>query len=314
MRTREGPDTLTERLADAREMLVAADRSGRRDLRCVAHGRMVPTLMEAARFDDADRHLAVHAQLADDLRNPLHRIWSRGMRAARSLMSGDFARVEALVEEAAAISPEQFAVVQAFAGMLCVLRVEQGRAEEMIDVARQFVAEFEHVPAWRAGFAVLLAEAGAVAEARVEIDAVLAGGLDRVRRDQNWMFCMAALAEACARLDDPVRAAPVYDVLLPFDGRFVVLGDGYAVWCAVAKSLGILARAAGRFETARVHLEAALAAHTAAGADALAARTEAELVTVLGALGLAGEAEVRRVSASAAAARMGQVGLVRMLA
>jgi DNA-binding SARP family transcriptional activator len=313
MRTREGPDTLTERLADAREMLVAADRSGRRDVRCVAHGRMVPTLMEAARFDDADRHLAAHAQLADDLRSPLHRIWSCGMRAARSLMSGDFARVEALLGEAAAISPEQFAVVQAFAGMLCVLRVEQGRAEEMVDVARQFVAEFEHVPAWRAGFAVLLAEAGAVAEARFEIDAVLGTGLGRVRRDQNWTFCMAALAEACARLDDATRAAPVYDELLPFDGRFVVLGDGYAVWCAVAKSLGILARAAGRFETARAHLEAALVAHRAAGADALTARTEVELATVLEALGLEREASELRVSASAAARRMGQAGLLQKL-
>jgi hypothetical protein len=179
----------------------------------------------------------------------------------------------------------------------------------MVDVARQFVSEFPHVSAWRAGLSVLLAEAGEADEARAEVDRILAAGLGAVRRDQNWAFCIAALAETCGRLDDGERAAPIYEQLLPFDGRFVVLGDGYAVWCAVAKSLGILARAGRRFDAARVHLEAALAAHRAAGAAALVARTQAELATVLAATGCEREAAEHRLAAVGSAARMGQHGV-----
>jgi DNA-binding SARP family transcriptional activator len=310
LRTREGPDSLAERLSDGREMLAAAGRSGARDLQCVAHGRMAVTLMEAARFDEVERHLAAHARLAEELHSPLYRIWALGMRAANALMHGAFTEAETLIGDAAAISPEQFAAIQAFAGTICVLRVEQGRAREMVDVARQFVSEFPHVPAWRAGLSVLLAEAGEADEARAEVDGILAAGLGTIRRDQNWAFCIAALAETCGRLDDGERAAPVYEQLLPFDGRFIVLGDGYAVWCAVAKSLGILARAGRQFDIARAHLEAALAAHRAAGADALIARTEAELATVLAATGYEREAAEHRLAAVESAARTGQQGVL----
>jgi hypothetical protein len=189
-----------------------------------------------------------------------------------------------LVGEAAAISPEQFAAVQALAGTLCVVWVEQGRAREMVDEARQFVADLPHM-FLHDGRACRCSSLKRAKRMRHEPRSIasltpVSAQCDATR---TGPFAWPRRPKTCGRLNDCDRAGPVYEQLLPFDGRFVVLGDGYAVWCSVAKSLGILARAGRRLDAARAHLETALVAHQAAGAAALAPRTRAELTTALSA-------------------------------
>jgi tetratricopeptide (TPR) repeat protein len=180
----------------------------------------------------------------------------------------------------------------------------------MVDVAASFVDEFPHVPAWRAGLAVLYAEAGQTDQAATELDR-LARGLDDVRRDQNWLFCMGALAEACGRVGNASLARDVYDLLRPHADRFVVLGDGYAVWCSVEQSLGILARTTGRAE-AIWHLARALRAERTVGARPVAARTEYEYgLALLGGSESAEEARAHLLVALESARELGMAALAR---
>lgn len=280
LRTMWAPDNLDERLAVCIKMLEAATAVGDAELAMTARGRRAANLLEQGALDEAGREIAAHHRLADDLHHPLHQVWSAGLRGGLHLLGGRFDQTEALMNEAAALAPEVFASVQAFAGQLCVLRIEQGRAEEMVDVAAQFVDEFPHVPAWRAGLAVLYAEAGRIEQARVIVDR-LTSGLAQIRRDQNWLFCMGALAEVCAVAGSPAQARAVYDVLRPHAEQFVTLGDGYATWCSVEKSLGIAARTMGRADVATWHLARALRAHRALRARPLVARTEYEYALAL---------------------------------
>ncbi len=280
LRTIWSPDNLSERLAVATEILDAATAAGDAELAMTARGRRAANLLELGAHEEADREIAIHRQLAQELHHPLQQVWSAGLRGGRHLAAGRFQEAEALMTEAAALSPETFASVQAFAGQLCILRIEQGRAREMLDLAAGFVNELPHVPAWRAGLAVLYSEAGRNDQAAAEVDR-LAHGLDEVRRDQNWLFCMGALAEACGGVGNASLAGRLYDLLRPHADQFVILGDGYALWCSVEQSLGILARTMGRADLARWHLPRALRTHRAVGARPLLARTEYEYALAL---------------------------------
>lgn len=306
-----GPDNVAERLAASTEMLDAATAAGDAELAMTARGRRAATLLELGTHEEADREIAIHRQLAEELHHPLQQVWSAGLRGGRHLVSGRFDEAEALMTEAAALSPETFASVQAFAGQLCILRIEQGRAGEMVDVAASFVDEFPHVPAWRAGLAVLYAEAGRTDRAATEVDR-LARGVGEVRRDQNWLFCMGALAEACGKVGNASLARSLYDLLRPHADRFVILGDGYALWSSVEHSLGILARTTGRADAAIGHLARALRAERVVGARPVEARTEYEYgLALLGASGSAEQARAHLLVALESAHELGMTALAR---
>ncbi|MGQ0804220.1 MAG: hypothetical protein ACT4PI_10220, partial [Actinomycetota bacterium] len=305
-----GPDNVADRLAVSTEMLDAATAAGDAELAMTARGRRAANLLELGAHEEADREIAIHRQLAEELHHPLQQVWSAGLRGGRHLVAGHFGEAETLMNEAAALSPETFASVQAFAGQLCILRIWQGRAAEMVEVAASFVDEFPHVPAWRAGLAVLYAATGQTDQAAAELDR-LACGVEDIRRDQNWLFCMGAIAEACGRVGNASLARAVYDLLRPHADRFVVLGDGYAVWCSVEQTLGILARTMGRAE-AVWHLARALRAERAVGARPVAASTEYEYgLALLGGSEFAEQARAHVVVALESARELGMTALAR---
>jgi tetratricopeptide (TPR) repeat protein len=294
-------------------MLCIADATDDDTLRLAARWR-IPTLLELGLVAEADAAIDAHSALSEQIGDPLDRVWSRGLRGGRALRRGDFAETERLMGEAMQVAPEVFDTVQAFAGQFCTLRWEQGRFEETVGLAETFVAQYDHVPAWRAGLSVLHAGSGQRDAAIESIERVEAGGLDTMRRDQNWFFCLGALAEAIAILDEGRLAAPVYDALLSYADKCVVLGDGFALLCATSKSLGILARTMRRYEEAAAHLESALVTHQKFGAPALIARTRYEYGRVLLEQGGAPDAardllDTARSSASA----LGMDGVVRSI-
>jgi hypothetical protein len=105
-----------------------------------------------------------------------------------------------------------------------------------------------------------------------------------VPRDQEWLLAMSFLADVCASLCDPARAAMLYDQLLPYADRMAVdvhEGSGGAV----ARSLGILAALLGRTPEAIRHLEGAIALNVATGALPWAAHSRLELASVLVGIG-----------------------------
>jgi hypothetical protein len=143
---------------------------------------------------------------------------------------------------------------------------------------------------------------------------VVGGGLATLRRDQEWLFTMGALAETCAALEDAGTAAVIYELLTPFAERSVVLGEGYVLWCSAQKSLGILARTIGNYDAACRHLSRALDVHRSFSAQPLIARTLFEYSRVLDAAG-APESKVSQPleAALTLATAIGQRGLVKSI-
>ncbi len=312
------PANSDERLPMARELRALAAELGDVELAMAGEAWAIVSELELGRRPDLDDDVARYAAMTDDHQSPHHRVWALALLGGRALARGEFDETERLIAEGMTVAPEVFGyAIQGFAGQLCALRIEQGRAAEVLDAGRDFVAQYPQVPAWRAGLSVILAELGLNEEAREQL-AVLAGaglaGLAGIRRDQEWLFLMGAVAETCSLTGDGGVAAECYELLAPFADRCIVLGDGYVLWCSVEKSLGLLARTLGHAEDACRHLERALAVHTRLEAPPLVARTSFELARALHAAGAEPAAVTGRLElARREATRLGQYGLLRWI-
>src|SRR5689334_10752496 len=82
---------------------------------------------------------------------------------------------------------------------------------------------------------------------------LLAGLVDGVLFDQEWLLGMSLLAETAVALDDPAAATAIYEAMLPW--AHLNAGDHpEGIRGAVARYLGLLAPSA---QAAEAHFEAA---------------------------------------------------------
>src|SRR4029077_19804321 len=109
---------------------------------------------------------------------------------------------------------------------------------------------------WRPGLVAVLAELGMEREARRELAAIAAQGIDGFRTSL-WTAALVYLADACAALDDEAMAAIVYPELEPradANRRSVHLvacyGAAYLYLGMLAATLKEPARAEEHFERA----------------------------------------------------------------
>jgi len=309
------PANSEERLPMAHELCDLADRIGDTELAMAGQAWAIVAELELGLTSDLDTHVASYAAMTDEHRSPHHRVWALALLGGRALARGDFEETERLIGEGMNVAPEVFGyAIQGFAGQLCTLRIEQGRAAEVLDFGRDFVEQYPQVPAWRAGLSVILAELGLKSEAREQLVILRGHGLERIRQDQEWLFLMGAIAETCSMIDDPDIAAECYQLLAPFADRCIVLGDGYVLWFSVEKSLGILALTTGRATIARGHLERALGVHSTLGALPLVSRTHFELARTFYEAGDEPSVVTKRLElARHLATGLGQYGLLRSI-
>ena len=92
---------------------------------------------------------------------------------------------------------------------------------------------------------------------------------------------MAYLSEVCAFLDDPERAAVLYQRLLPYAGHTVVVGNAVACYGAISRYLGMLAATMSRWEEAEAHFEHALEMNARMGARPWLAHTQHQYAGML---------------------------------
>jgi hypothetical protein len=122
---------------------------------------------------------------------------------------------------------------------------------------------------------------GQLPAARVHFDFLAKDGFAHLPRDGVWLAMMAGLTEVCSALDDAARAEQLYDLLLPFRQRFVVISFGFACMGSVAHFLGQLATVTTRWEEAERHFDAALEMETRMGARPALARTAHQYARML---------------------------------
>ena len=278
-----GSGTVEQRLAVATEMLQAARRAHDSRFIMWAHAWRIVVFLESGQRAAADREMQAQSQIAEELRQPFHRyhpVMHRGMQA---LLDGRFEDAERFGQQLLEIGERTRSQdpVLAFGAQRFVLLREQGRLDEIEAGVRAFVEEYPGLPAWRAALCVIHAELGREAEAREEFERLAADDFARFPRDTNWPAARSLLAEVCALLGDSSRARTLYDLMLPYASRCVVISHGTVCLGSVARCLGMLAAALCRWEDAEGHFDEALRMSLGMRARPVAARTQLDYASLL---------------------------------
>jgi AAA ATPase-like protein len=278
-----GPENSLQRLQIATDVVALGEEARDRELVLRGHDWRIVSLMELGDWVGADIELAIHARLADELRDPLH-LWQVPLyQASRAMLDGRLLDAERFAGEAFAIGrgaqPQNAA--QLYAVQLFALRTCQDRLSEVEQSLEEFARRYPAAPVWRAASAFALAELGRLDAARRAFEALCVGGLAEVPRDGEWTSTLALLVRVGARLGDAGRSAELGGLLAPYADRAVITGRGAMCQGPVSRFVGMAAATAGSYDDAIVHYEAALETARRWGAEPLAAAIRLELADAL---------------------------------
>ncbi len=201
------------------------------------------------------------AAMVAEARLPSTTWWVPVWQATNALLRGQIDDAERLALESLVLgqAADDVAVFQTFGAQMFVIRRAQGRLNELEGTVRSMVSEFPAVPAWRGALAVLQAELGRPDEARTELDVLCADAMAGIPRDNLWLITLALIGAASFYTDAATPAALAYPLLVPFEHRFVTVGQILSEG-SVARVLGELAAASGQLDTAVAHFERGIAA------------------------------------------------------
>jgi predicted ATPase/class 3 adenylate cyclase/DNA-binding CsgD family transcriptional regulator len=279
----QGPEHTQQRLAYATEIVPIATAEDAKELLNDALFWRVYCLLELGDIPAMDAAIEAYASLVQELQQPLYLCLSTQFRAMRALLAGRFEDSECLAQEALAIgqSLQTENVAGIFGLQMFTLRREQGRLQELEPAVRYFVQQHTTAAAWRPGLALIYSELGRTREARTEFEHLARHDFADLPRDALWMASMTYLTDVCTFLGDTARAATLYQLLLPYAERTVVIGNAVACYGAMSRYLGMLATTMGHWDAAAQHFEAALAMNTRMGARPWLAHTQYAYATML---------------------------------
>ncbi len=236
----------------------------------------VVTSIEHGRGDELER---LHQNAGEDaqlLRMGNYHHSLAYSRASLALLRGRIAEADFLVERAAAVGLEQGldpTIIGAIRlTQLMGVRHEQHRLNELRDEAAAFFAP-SGVFDWPAiGF--IDGEIGAMETVGGNIDALLDGFERHGLTALSPIGLLAHMAAPVARLGDPVRAARLYEIIVPFSGQ----GSYFAFFAGpVDYHLGLLARTLERGHEAQRRFADAVTFCQRLGAPRWTARCRATL-------------------------------------
>ena len=157
----------------------------------------------------------------------------------------------------------------------------QGQVEDREEAIKRYIENFPEIPSMRATLANLYFRLGRRDDAQREFDQVAAQDFANLPRDASWVVTMANLAYICSYINDVRRAAILYDLLLPFAPRQLVIGGAAIGVGSIFRFLGILATTMSRWEEAVSHFEGGLLMNNRIGAKPFVALTEQEYGAML---------------------------------
>jgi class 3 adenylate cyclase/tetratricopeptide (TPR) repeat protein len=242
------PDRVDERIERAGELLALSHELGDRESAFWAHACRHDEFLERGDVDAARRDLDAAAELAAQLRQPLHGWRVAIRRTSQALLAGRLDEAEVLIGTARRLG-EEGAVDRSFvegtaALPLFVLRAEQGRLGELEAAIESLVqSQPGYGSLWRAALALVQAETGRTAEAAAALGRLVAG-LDTVS-PRSRLAVLVIVGTAAAVVGDHAAAAACYERLLPFRGRIAVVGRASIIG-PVDPVLGRLADVLGR--------------------------------------------------------------------
>jgi class 3 adenylate cyclase len=288
---------------DCTDLLALCGEVGNGELELLVRNWRVNVLLELGDFPAFDRELARVEHMAAELRQPRAIAFLPLHRGMRAIMLGRFAEAEgfnARARELGARVQNSVSELAADAQTL-LIRMLQGRLPELEQPLRGLVSAYPEVVGLRCALVVALVQAGRSDQARAELDAIMAAGIDAIPRDNTYVIGLTLLAEAAAQLDDATAARSLYQRLKPLMGRWVVSPTAAALW-PLDRTLGILAGTDGAFDLALAHLSAGRAVAERVDALPTLALTALDEARVLAARQAPGDPE--RVVARAREARL----------
>src|SRR5262245_26818125 len=280
---RQHPDGLARR----REIVVELDRfataAARADLDCLVQWMRAIDHLEVGDRAGAEPHIVACHRLADELRQPLH-LWNAArLRVTCLLLEGRTAEAKQGMHDTLELGRQAVGglAVDGFLAQRAELLWQQGRLEETVALLETGIRTRREERTLRCGLALVLAEMGSVARARVELDALAAGGIASWPRGQHWLAQLSWLGRAAAVIGDRDHAAEIYGLLSPYADRTVAIGPSFFCQGSVARALGMLAGALERWDESMAHFETALAVDRGMGAAPYVGFTERDREAVI---------------------------------
>lgn len=250
-----------ERLDIAGEMIAIAQRTHHQYLELHARRQLLDDLAELGDFGAADVEADVLAHSSTGRRIPLFQWTVISYQGLRALMGGDFAAAERLITEAAVVGANTVDTVGTDFGLqLAMLRLAQGRCEEIMSGVQELVDQYPRLLAWRCALALCFAETNQLDACRAEFELLAADGFAGIPQDNVYLAALACASETCVQLGDTSRAAQLFALLLPYEDLAVTISHLFYMG-SVSHYLGILAGAMGAFDEAENHLNKALATY-----------------------------------------------------
>jgi DNA-binding SARP family transcriptional activator len=258
-----GPDELDHRRARAEELARVAAEVGDGALAALASSWIHTDLLERGEIDQAEQERVVLDRLADTHQQRFPRFIAAMARARHAHLEGRLEDYEAVAHEALALGLEgqDETAAQAFGAQMLFLRREQGRLGELVKAIESFAGRYPEIPGWRCALAWVYAELERRPDARAALDVLARSDFSDLPRDWLWLMNIASLSEVVAFLNDADRAKRLYDPLLPYAERCLVIDAPFCQGSA-SRPLGLLATAMGRFDAAARHFEDAIAMNT----------------------------------------------------
>ena len=273
------PKNLDEPLAVADEMVRLAEEVGDRERELLGRRLRIYELMPVGDIHAVDLEMEAYTRLAEAIQQPLY-LWHiplfQGMRA---LLEGRLEEAERLGQRVLAFAAQDPMVLTQFGIQLYELRRQQGRLGEMEAAIKGFVERDPGMVFVRAVLAFIYSETGREAEARAEFEGLAVHDFTAVSLD--LLYAMAGLSETCAFLHDTGRAAMLYDLLLPYARRYLVVGESAACFGSASRYLGLLAATMSRWEEAAQHFEDAIEMNTRLEARPYLAHTQHDYARML---------------------------------
>jgi ATP/maltotriose-dependent transcriptional regulator MalT len=264
------------------DAIAAAEQAGSLEMVYHAHGWRFVCCMQRAEIGLAQVEVETLAGLQARIRQVTYAVGVLLHRFMLALMRGELTEAESLIVQLLALL--RSGTIPAHEDQVSVLifslRREQGRLAELRSLISAFLRGRSAASIWLPGLAVLYIEVGQPEAARAVFEQAAASGFATLPRDGRWLLCMVYLSEACAALGAAVRAAELYELLLPHAGGVAVCG---LLVCAGSadRYLGLLCTSMQRWAEAERHFEAALTMNRRMGAHLPLAHTRYDYAAML---------------------------------
>lgn len=276
------PDTLEERMAISLELAQLAQVRGDRELLLQSLPWRVADLLALGYVQAADEAIEQAGQMASALRQPLYLWYVNVFRSLRAHMQGKLVEAESLAEAAYAlgqrVQPDGADVY--WGAQRLMVRWDQGRLAELEAAFTDLASRFPAMPVLRCLRGLVLWHAGRADDAASELAYLCANQAAALPWDQLWLGSISTLAELAIVLADPTHAGLLYDLLLPYSNRSVMMGVPNCLGAA-ATYLGGLAALLGRWEVAAQHYEEGLALNARLGIRPFFVRTQVRYAVML---------------------------------